>query len=92
MKKEIFFDGNIINSKDEFHLEFAKTLSFPSYYSHNLDDLWTSLTSYIDPNIRLMIRGLDHLSLIFGAESQGLLDVFEKLPEACPELELIIQP
>jgi len=90
MKKEVNFDGRTIESPEEFHQGFAKLLSFPSYYQHNLDDLWTCLTSYINPNLRLMIQGTDHLYAVFAHEAPGLQDIFQRLPDACPELELIL--
>ena len=90
MKKEVYFDGNTIESIVEFHEEMARLLSFPSYYQHNLDDLWTCLTSYINPNIRLIIQGTNSIYQVFQSESVGLQDIFERLPGSCPEIDLIL--
>lgn len=90
MKKELYFDATLIQTTDEFYQEIARLLSFPSYFQHNLDDLWTCLTSYIDPKLRLTIRGVDHLYDVFAEQTPGLRDIFEQLPQACPELELLL--
>lgn len=92
MKKELYFDVTHIESTEQFYQEIAVLLSFPSYFGHNLDDTWTCLTTYIDPHLRLTIRGVDHLYEIFGSQAQGLRDIFEQLPNTCPDLELLINP
>jgi RNAse (barnase) inhibitor barstar len=90
MKRELYFNGsNILDPKD-FHTQFATLLGFPSYYSGDLDDLWTCLTSYIDPQVRLTIHDFDNLIKVFGPEAEGLKEVFNRLPEAVPEMELLI--
>jgi len=90
MKRELYFNGSSIHAPSEFHAHFAELMGFPSYYAADLDDLWTCLTSYIDPQVRLTIQGFDHLVKVFGPEAEGLKEIFARLPEAVPELELLL--
>ena len=88
-KRELYLDGSQIFSVEEFHDQVSQLFGFPSYYGRNLDDLWECLNSYIDPNLRLTIRDFEHLIQVFGPESEGLKEVFEKLPQNHPEMEIL---
>ncbi len=88
-KRELYLDGGQIYSIEDFHDQVSQLFGFPSYYGRNLDDLWDCLNSYIDPNLRLTIRGFDHLITVFGPEAEGLKEVFEKLPQYHPEMEIL---
>jgi len=88
-KRELYLDGSIIYSVEDFHDQVAQLFGFPSYYGRNLDDLWDCLNSYIDTNLRLTIRDFEHLIDVFGPESVGLKDIFDKLPQYHPELEIL---
>lgn len=88
-KRELYLDGAHIYSVEDFHDQVAQLFGFPSYYGRNLDDLWDCLNSYIDPNLRLTIRSFDHLIHIFGPEAEALKEVFEKLPQYHPEMEIL---
>jgi len=90
MKRELYFDGRAVHSVEDFHKQVQVLFGLPSYYSHNLDDLWECLTSYIDPNVRIIIHDFNNLVTVFGPEAEGLKEIFEKLPGACPELELLL--
>ena len=90
MKRELYFDGSSICSQEEFHGHFAELMGFPSYYGHNLDDLWTCMTSYINPQVRLTIHDFNNLIKVFGAESEALREIFTRLPESLPDFELLL--
>lgn len=90
MKKEISINGRAIITPQQFHQEIAQLLSFPSYYQANLDDLWTCLTSYVDPNLRLIIRDMDHLCKVFGSEVSAFQEIFDRLADSCPQMEVIV--
>ena len=64
--------------------------SQPSYYGRNLDDLWECLTSYIDPNIRLIVNDYQGLISTMGAEAEAFKEIFEKLVATCPEMEILL--
>ena len=89
MKRELYLDGSIIYGVDDFHDQVKELFGLPHYYGRNLDDLWSCLTSYIDPNIRLMIHDFNHLIKVFGPEAEGLKEIFDKLPEHRPEIEIL---
>ena len=88
-KRELYLDGARIYSIEEFHDQVSQLFGLPSYYGRNLDDLWDCLNSYIDPNIRLIIRDFDNLLNVFGPEAEGLKEVFERLPSYHPEMEIL---
>ena len=90
-KRELYLDGGVITSIEEFHDQVSQLFGLPSYYSRNLDDLWDCLNSYIDPNIRLMIRDFNQIIKVFGPEAGALKEIFEKLPQYHPEFEVLYQ-
>lgn len=88
-KRELYLDSGSIYSIEDFHEQVAQLFGFPSYYGRNLDDLWDCLNSYIDPCLRLTIRDFDHLIQVFGPEAEALKEIFEKLPQYHPEMEIL---
>jgi RNAse (barnase) inhibitor barstar len=90
MKRELYFDGSNILSPEDFHTHFAELMGFPTYYSRTLDDLWTCLTSYINPQVRLTIHDFDNLLRVFGAEAEALKEIFSRLPDTLSEFELLL--
>ena len=90
MKKELYLDGSVINGIEDFHDQVSELFSLPHYYGRSLDDLWSCLTSYVDPNIRLIVHDYQNLLHVFGAESQAVRDIFERLSETCPPMEVLL--
>ncbi|MEC7278159.1 MAG: barstar family protein [Bdellovibrionota bacterium] len=90
MKKELYLDASVISSIDEFHDQMRDLFGLPHYYGRTLDDLWSCLTSYVNPNIRLMVHDYNHLLEIFGPERQAVRDIFEGLTDVCPEMEVLL--
>lgn len=90
MKRELYLDGSTIHSVDAFHDQVQELFGLPHYYGRNLDDLWECLTSYINPNIRLIIHDFQNLLSVFGPEAEAVKDIFEKLPNHKPEIEILL--
>jgi len=90
MKREIYFDGNHVHTKDDFFEQMGKLFDLPSYYEPNLDSLWDCFISYINTDVRIFISNYENIKQVFGPERIGLEDIFERLPNYFPELELRI--
>lgn len=90
MKKELYLDASVIENVEDFHTQVSELFSLPHYYGRTLDDLWSCLTSYIDPKIRLIVHDYPRLIELFGPESQALRDIFEGLTNTCPEMEVLL--
>lgn len=88
-KRELYLDGRSIHNISDFHDQVAQLFGLPGYYGRNLDDLWDCLNSYIDPNLRLTIHDFDHLIQVFGPEAEALKEIFAKLPQYHPEMEIL---
>lgn len=89
MRKEIYLDLSFINTPLEFHQEVSKLLSFPSYYDNSLDHFWDCLNSYIDPNLTIYINNYEKIDQIFGVESPGMREVFERANQEIEEMSIL---
>lgn len=89
MKRELYLDGSVIFNIEDFHDQVSELFGLPHYYGRNLDDLWSCLTSYIDPHVRLIIHDFNQLLRVFGPESEALKEIFDRLPQDCPAFEII---
>jgi len=90
MKRELYLDGSVITNIDDFHTQVQELFGFPHYYGRTLDDFWECCTSYINPNIRLMVHDFDNLIKVFGAEAEALKEIFERLPQHHTEMEILL--
>lgn len=70
----IIFDGRRFKTKERAHEYLAEKLSFPSYYSKNLDALYDVLTSYGEPTC-LRIRYPASITGNLGKYGETLLRV-----------------
>lgn len=90
MKKELYLDARSLRSQDDFHDQVTELFGLPHYYGRNLDDLWSCLTSYIDPRVRLIVQDYQKIITLFGPEAQAVRDIFERLEEVHPEMEVLL--
>lgn len=90
MKRELYLDGSTIYEIKDFHDQVTALFGLPHYYGRNLDDFWECLTSYINPNIRLIVHDFNNLVRVFGPEAEALKEIFEKLPTYIPEMEVLL--
>lgn len=90
MKRELYLDGSTIFSIEDFHDQVQELFGLPHYYGRNLDDFWECLTSYINPNIRLIVHDFNHLVHVFGPEAEALKEIFDRLPITNEETEVLL--
>lgn len=90
MKREFYLDGSVITSQEDFHNQVKELLGLPSYYSKTLDDFWSCMTSYIDPNIRLIVNDFDNIIKVFGLEAEAIKEIFNRLTDECPEMDILM--
>ena len=92
MKREFTIDASSYSDKSDFYTEIEQLFGFPTYYGHNLDDLWDGLTSYIEPNIKIIIHSHQKLIDLFGPEAEGFKNILTRAPVEGRSLEILCNP
>lgn len=92
MKKEITIDAHQLSSTKEFYSEIHMALGVPSFYQHNLDDLWEALTNFLEGPVKIIIYGSKNLEHIFQSEYSTLYNILTDAPRQSSLLEILINP
>ncbi len=81
---EIIIDGTAINSEEDLHDFFAKSLSLPDWYGRNLNALWDVLTGMIDMPLTIIWRNSEI--------SKHRIFNFEQIISVLKKVELRFKP
>jgi RNAse (barnase) inhibitor barstar len=90
MRKEIAISGSDIYSTTDFHNYISQVLNFPSYYRHDIDDLYDCLCHYIDPN--LTINWINHRDSQrnLGHEFERIIEVFGRIEDIHKSFKILL--
>lgn len=85
---EILLDGLEIESPEEVHDLFSRTLNFPEHYGRNLDALFDCLTD-LQEDVTVRLRNGRGLKARFGLWGGGLLRLLRRAAEENPHVTLL---